>query len=912
MDNQCNWHSLEKSAVIGKLDSQRNGLTTAEAQRRLKLYGHNLLPAARLSPFYRFFLRQFVSPFIYVLIFAMLISLLVGNLADAAFIGVILVANATIGALQEHHAQRSAEALHKLLVTQAKVNRDNQLQNIAADQLVPGDSVILSSGTRVPADIRLLDADDLQIDESLLTGESLSVDKDAEAILDPLTVVAERKNQAFASTLVTSGRGRGLVVSTGINSEVGKLASQLSRGKLAPPPLLQRIKIFSQRLTLILLLVIILLATVELLRGTELILVFMTVTALAVAAIPEGLHVGLTIVLSIAMRRMAKQHVVVRKLVATESLGSCTLIATDKTGTLTLNQLTATQVRFVDGPGFQINTSGFSPIPKQPLSIAESEANQQRLRRLCLIAGLCNEANIHSNSSTEWRDSGDSVDRALLTMAFNIIGKQSLATYTPLEHIHYEPHLGFAATLHVEKTTEANIDSGKTAHIKKVFVKGAVEKLLPMCNSMAGLDQDRPLEQTTVNRVLQKLACQGVRILAFADGNWVGDKPFKTEHLRELCLVGLVGMADPLRPEAAGAIAECKAAGIKICMLTGDHPLTAISIARQLKLISDKDNQESQLITGSRLAEATAVGIDAVDKLTANGLIYARVTPEQKLGIVESLIRQGEFVAVTGDGVNDAPALNASHVGVAMGLRGTDIAREASDLLLTDDNFASVVAGVREGRIAYQNIRKVVFFLISTGAAEIVLFLLASIFATPMPLTAVQLLWLNLVTSGVQHIGLAIEPGEGDEMQKPPRPPDETLFNPLMIRRVLISALVVGGLSFACFAYLLDAGWTETSARNSVLLLMVLFENVQVLNSRSESTSALLQPWRHNPSLILAILAAQAIHIAAMYWPFMQQVLGAERVQLSHWASLLLIALSLLMVIELDKVLWRRKREKML
>jgi len=912
MDNQCNWHCLEKSAVMSQLGTQRSGLTTAEAQHRLELYGQNVLPATRISPFYRFFLRQFISPFIYVLIFAMLISLLVGNLADAVFIAVILVANATIGALQEYHAQRSAEALHKLLVTQARVIRDNHLQSIPADQLVPGDSILLTSGTRVPADIRLLDADDLQIDESLLTGESLPVDKDAEAILDPLTVVAERKNQAFASTLVTSGRGRGLVVSTGINSEVGKLASQLSRHKLAQPPLLQRIKKFSQRLTLVLLLVIILLAAVELLRGTELILVFMTVTALAVAAIPEGLHVALTIVLSVAMRRMAKQHVVVRKLVATESLGSCTLIATDKTGTLTLNRLTANQVCFFDGLGFQIEAHDYSPISEHPLSTLESAENLQRLRRLCLIAGLCNEANIHSQCSSEWRDSGDSVDRALLTMACNIIGKQSLVTYTPLEHIHYEPHLGFAATLQMAKNTEGNIVSGKIVHVKSVFVKGAVEKLLPMCNRIAGLDKDRPLEHKTVNRILQKLAHQGVRILAFADGAWVGDRPFNMENLRDLCLVGLVGMTDPLRPEAAGAIAECQTAGIKICMLTGDHPLTAISIARQLKLVGDRDSRDSQLITGSQLAEASAKDNNALDQLTANGLIYARVTPEQKLDIVESLIRQGEFVAVTGDGVNDAPALNASHVGVAMGLRGTDIAREASDLLLTDDNFASVVAGVREGRIAYQNIRKVVFFLISTGAAEIVLFLLASIFATPMPLTAVQLLWLNLVTSGVQHIGLAIEPGEGDEMQKPPRPPDETLFNPLMIRRVLISALVVGGLSFACFAYLLDAGWTETSARNSLLLLMVFFENVQALNSRSETTSVLLQPWRHNPYLILAILAAQAIHIGVMYWPFMQQVLGCQAVQLSHWASLLLISLTLLLVIELDKALGRRNRQNLL
>ena len=893
MDEKPLWHRLEPSLVISELDTTDQGLTTVQAEERLRHWGQNVLPIGKSTPFYWVFIRQFISPFIYVLVAAMLISLALGRLTDAVFIGVILLANALIGAIQEHHAQRSAQALRNLMINHTQVIRDGCTQKLDAELLVPGDCVILVSGARVPADIRLLRSDDLEIDESLLTGESAPVNKVLEVTVETEAILADRTNQAFAGTLITSGRGLGLVVSTGKQTEVGQLASQLSEQKLAQPPLLQRIKIFSQRLTMALLVVIAVLAAIELQRGSELILVFMTVTALAVAAIPEGLEVALTVVLSVSMRRMARHHVVVRKLVATESLGSCTVIATDKTGTLTLNHLTANQVQFFDA--------------ESPLSLAEiytgTNANQQRLHRLSLVAGLCNEATVERDATSgEWRGSGDRVDQALLAMAYQITGKPELATFDTVTQIHYEPALGFAAAMHQQQHNRGYF----------ISVKGAVEKLLPMCDRMAGPEgntgiiEDLPLNKAVVSQAIHSLASQGVRVLALADTLWDKAQPLTTDSLHNLCLLGLVGMTDPLRPEAEGAIRECRAAGIKICMVTGDHPTTALSIAQQLGLVSDQEDNDSTLVTGKKLAQAQQLGPSTVDELTATGLVYARVTPQQKLTIVESLIRQGEFVAVTGDGVNDAPALNASHVGVAMGLRGTDVAREASDLLLTDDNFASVVAGIREGRIAYQNIRKVVFFLISTGAAEVVLFLLASIFAMPIPLTAVQLLWLNLVTSGVQHIGLSLEPGEGDEMQKAPRPPSEPLFNRLMIERVLLSALVVGGMSYLCFAFLLHQGWDQTSARNSTLLLMVLFENVQVLNSRSETRSVFFHPLFRNPYLIAATLAAQSIHIAAMYWPLMQQVLGINPVQLGHWGTLLMMALSLLLAIELHKI-WLRQ-----
>ncbi len=897
-NDESHWHSLSLQSALARLSAQPQGLSTAEARRRLAECGANALPTPPSPGFAGLFFRQFVSPFIYVLLVAAVVSLGVGNIADAIFIGAILLANATIGSLQEYHAHRSAVALRNLMVTHVRVRRDGHVLELPSEQLVPGDCVLLSSGDRVAADMRLLEAVGLETDESFLTGESLPVTKDNKVTLDADTPVPDRLNLTYAGSLVTTGRGLGLVIATGLRTEMGRLALSLETAEIVKPPLFQRIERFSKNLTVALLVVVALLALIEFARQTPPLTVFMTVIALAVSAIPEGLPVALTVVLSISMRRMVRRHVIVRKLVAVESLGACTVIAADKTGTLTLNRLVAREVDFIDGRGFLFNGEGpDSPEQGSPLAGQVQPGDNVRLSRLVRVAALCNEAELHRLLNGDWHSSGDTVDQALLVLAHKnrLPREQLLRRHPQLGQIHYEPATGFAATLHSD-------GDGKLA-----CVKGALEKLLPMCSRMASDSGDIPLQQVAANTAMERLTEKGARVLALAEGSWSESVPFTAENLKNLCLLGLVAMIDPLRPEAARAVAECRAAGIRVCMLTGDHPSTALTIARELALT----DHQAVAITGAELARAEALGTEAVDALTAEARVYARVAPEQKLTIVQSLIRQGEFVAVTGDGVNDAPALNAAHVGVAMGLRGTDIAKEAADLLLTDDNFASVVAGVEEGRIAYQNIRKVVFFLISTGAAEVCLFILASAFGMPLPLTAVQLLWLNLVTSGVQHIALALEPGEGDEMQKPPRPPRERLFNDLMLRRVLISGLNMGGLCFLLFSGLLALGWDLATARNSTLLLMVLFENVQVLNSRSESRSAFRQSLLGNPTLLLGTMAAQALHILAMYWPMMQQVLEIAPVSLSHWWWLLAVALMQVLAMELVLVYsnWRRGRQ---
>ncbi|MCX2794963.1 HAD-IC family P-type ATPase [Microbulbifer thermotolerans] len=893
-DAQRQWHCLPAKEAANRLDSGEEGLSVEEANHRLAAYGPNTLPQPRLPGFLHLFLRQFVSPLIYVLLAAMVVSLIAGKFADATFIGLILLLNALIGALQEYHAHRSAQALRKLMVSRARVIRGGEILEIDAESLVPGDLLLLASGDRVPADLRLLESVGLEVDESVLTGESLPVSKNSDLLCDADTPVAERINQCFAGSLVTSGRARGLVTATGLHTEMGKLSLTLESAETVQPPLFQRIERFSKKLTIALLTTVAILAAIELARDTPPLVIFMTAVALAVSAIPEGLPMALTVVLSIATRRMVKRNVIVRKLVAVESLGSCTVIAADKTGTLTENRLTASEVAFCDGEGFTVD-GGI--LPSHPQSSPVDHAIMARVAR---AAALCNEAELHPLENGQWHSSGDAVDQALLVMAHKtgFSRAQLLQTYPLKGQIHYEPALGFAATSHANPQGQG----GR----QLVCVKGALEKLLPMCSRMATADGDVPLDSASITEQMHRLAERGARVLALAEGELGESETLSQEKLQNLCLLGLAAMFDPLRPEAAAAVEECKQAGIHLCMLTGDHPHTALSIARELKLAEQGD----KAVTGTDLAQAEARGEAAVDALTADTRVYARVSPEQKLTIVQSLQRQGEFVAVTGDGVNDAPALNSAHVGVAMGEQGTEVAKESADLLLADDNFASVVAGVEEGRIAYRNIRKVIFFLISTGAAEVVLFILTTAFGLPLPLTAVQLLWLNLVTNSVQSIGLALEPGEGDEMQRPPRSPQESLFDPLMLRRVITAGLVMGGLAFGCFYWLLEQGWEVDAARNSVLLLMVLFENVQVFNSRSEYRSIFRQPLFSNSILLLGTLAGQGIHILSLYSPLMQDLLGVSPVSAREWVTLLTVALLQLLAMELllSITRWRKRK----
>jgi P-type Ca2+ transporter type 2C len=865
------WHALDAEEAARRLGSSLNGLNASEVHARLDRYGPNTLKPPRRKPLVAIVVGQLRSPLIYLLLAAGSASVLMGDVADAAFILLILVVNSAIGATQEARADEHTVALRRSLPTNVRVCRDHDLRVVDSGDLVPGDVVLLEAGDRVPADLRLIRALNLQVDESSLTGESMLVAKNNKIALSPETPLAERLNQLFAGTLVRVGKCEGLVVATGRNTELGHIAETLS-GPTTRPPLTKRLDALSRMLGLIAVLLVAAIAAPRLLAGAELQSVVLIAVALAVSIIPEGLPVAVTVALSVATRRMAKRNVIVRHLPAVEGLGACTVVATDKTGTLTVNKLTAERLWLPEHGTIDLaswrqdEAGGFNERPYSNLALLGRSAT------------LCNDALFDAGPGVA--GNGDAVDVALLTLAAGSAVKiAELRSSAPrMDEIPFSTERRYAATLNRH-------DEGHFVHIK-----GAPEVIVPLC---AGINQVAALQHAS------EMANNGYRVLAVATKPIDHVPPGELEkELSDLTLVGLVGFIDPLRPEARQAVADCRRAGVEVKMITGDHPGTALAIARQLGLASSS----SEVVTGQDLLQHDPGSLARI----ASARVFARVEPSQKVQIVEGLRAAGHVVAMTGDGVNDAPALVRADIGVSMGRDGTDVAREASDLVLTDDNFASIVAGIEEGRAAYANIRKVMYLLVSTGAAEAVMFFLSVVTGLPLPLGAVQLLWLNLVTNGGQDVALAFERPEPDLLDKRPRRPTERLLDGLLIRETAISGLYMGVVAFAVFSFALGYGAAEVEARNLLLFLMVLFENVHAFNVRSETRSAFRVPLRNNWPLIAAVAAAQALHLAAPYIPVLREVLQVQPISPAMWAALVGVAASLLLVVETDK--WLRRR----
>jgi magnesium-transporting ATPase (P-type) len=879
------WHAVKPVDVVLALSADENGLSTAEAAARLERYGANRLPTAPPPSLGAVLLRQFRSPLIYILGIAAVVSLLLHEFTDAGFIAAVLLVNALIGGSQEWRAEKSSRALQKLLQIRATVVRDGEAVEIDAEAVVPGDVAWLESGNRVPADVRMLWAHGLEVDESLLTGESLPVLKDPHRTVEPSTPVADRVTMVHAGSMVVRGRGRGIVVDTGARTVVGLLAVDVMTVHGGRPPLLERLERFARAVAVAVLAAAVVVGFVGItVRGYGLGEMFLFTVALAVSAIPEGLPVALTVALAIATTRMARRGVIVRRLAAVEGLGSCTLIGSDKTGTLTCNELTVRELWLPGGERFAVTGEGFAPEGEvrgagDVLSVRERE----HLAPLMRAAVLCNEGDLHrSDGGWIWR--GDPTDVALLVAAQKLDWtRQALVARHPQENqIPFEPERKYAASYH-------RIDGRIRA-----LVKGAPERVLAMCV----LD-----DASTHRAIAEAMAVRGLRVLAFGEGP-VSEEIGSSETPKDpagLTFLGFAGMIDPLRPGVVEAVQRCHDAGITVCMITGDHPVTALAIARELGLAARPD----QVVLG---AELEGVSAEELRALVRTARVFARVTPRQKLEIVEAARAAGHFVAVTGDGVNDAPALRAANIGVAMGRAGTDVAREAAELVITDDNFATIVAGVEEGRIAYDNVRKVVYLLVSTGAAEVLMIVLSVAAGLPLPLLPAQILWLNLVTNGIQDVALAFEPGEGHALKRKPRPPRERIFNRLMIERTVLGAAVMGGIAFGAFAWMIGTGWAENSARNAVLLLMVLFQNVHVGNSRSETKSMFrLSPLR-NPVLLVGTLTAFLLHLVMMYLPFGQALLQTEPVSVSTWLVLVSLALTILAAMEFHKWLWAHRR----
>ncbi len=873
--------SADTVARACRTDEHR-GLTSSEAAARLRVDGPNVLPRRPPTAWWRVLLRQLASPVIFILMLAAALSLAIGHVTDAGFIGLVLVLNTLIGGTQELRAERSAQSLQKLLRFTTVVLRDGEAMEIDAERVVPGDVLWLESGARVPADARLLGAMGLRIDESLLTGESLPVEKDPGWLGDTSTPLADQHNMLFAGSTIQQGRAKAVVVATGAFSSVGRLAKDVLSGSAGRPPLIVRLERFSRAIGVWVVAaaaVVAVLGAVAHGRAWGEMALFGV--ALVVSAIPEGLPVAITVALAVASRRMARRGVIVRRLGAVEGLGSCTLIATDKTGTLTCNELTVCEIRLADGAAFRVTGEGFTPVG-EVLSIGAhvgESPRQDDLETLATAAVLCNEGDLHErNGGWVWR--GDPTDIALLSMAHKLgVHREDALERAPETHrIPFEPELRYAASFHRSQ-----------AAALRVYVKGAPERVVPMCDLGARAAEG-------AHAAASEMAARGLRVLALADGNADSTGIINKPH--GLTLRGFVGMIDPLRPSAREAVRRCREAGIAVSMVTGDHPVTALAIARELGMADHPD----QVTTGADLPLDPVKLGNSVDRVR----VFARVAPEQKLAIVRAAAAAGHFVAVTGDGVNDAPALRAANIGVAMGHGGTDVARDAADLVISDDNFATIVAGVEEGRIAYGNIRKVVYLLVSTGATEVLLAALAVAFGLPLPLLPAQLLWLNLVTNGIQDVALAFEPGEGSELNHPPRPVRERLLDRSMILRTVVTASVMSGVGFAAFSWMLEHGWEEAQARNALLLLMVLFENFHVGNCRSETRSILsLNPLK-TPVLLLGTIGAFLVHVAAMHTPGLSGVLHIGPVAVSTWGVLIALATTVLVADEVYKWFARR------
>ena len=875
-----------------------SGLTEKEAADKLAEVGPNRLPEPELAGPFVLFLRQFLSPFIYILLIAAIVSLAVNQIPSAVFIIAVLLINATIGTIQEASAEKSAAALRNMVRGKARVVRDGIAETVDAENIVPGDLVLLASGDKIPADLQLMDTDDLAVDESMLTGESLEVIKNAHAQVAADAPLGDRLNSAFAGSIVTKGRARGIVTATALHTAIGDIARHVAQKRVSEPPLMIRIRRFTYQVAGAIILAILALVAMMLWRGGyEATSMVMMGIGLAVSTIPEGLPAALTVALAIGMRRMAANNVIIRKLVAVEALGSCTFICSDKTGTLTVNKLTIDSMHLPDGSVIKASGAGIAPG-----EIVDSidEPTRARLRELCETGILANESQL-DYAGTTWRADGDIVDIAFLVFAKKYgMSLRNVREEKSRRHlIPYESEKAFSGSVNTDQ-------DGLT-----LFVKGSPEKILAASTCMLGPDGPEPIDQEKLSAQFDELARQGYRVIALGkrsglDTDKEGKPDFHGEELCDLTFLGLAAMIDPVRPEAREAIEKCRAGGIEVAMVTGDHPATARAIGADLGLC----DPDAQVVTGAMIREAEGKGPKTLRDLILPARVFARIEPIQKQTIVGTFMQAGHFVAVTGDGVNDAPAMRRANAGVAMGQSGTDVAKEAADLIITDDNFASIVAGIEQGRIVYNNIRKVIGLLTATGFSALLLFFLTVIAGLPMPMTAVQLLWLNLVANGLQDVALAFEPKEGGELSKPPRNPREPIFERHIIEHVLVAGSVMGGLAFFVFSTALQNGMGEEMARNVTLMTMVLFGNVHALSSRSETKSIFRIPYFANLFLAIATPAALGIHLLSLFTPGVSHVLQLSPIPIFTFINLVAIALIFLAVEELHKMLLRARAQR--
>jgi len=884
-----NWYQEGPVQVLQRLASNELGLSEEQAQQRLQQYGANRLAEEAKVSWLRILLRQFASPLIYVILIAAVITLLFRDYLDAAVILAVVALNATIGFLQEYRAEASVQALKKLVVPKARVLRDGREREISSEELVPGDVVLLASGAKVPADLRLLSATELRIAEAMLTGESLPAEKMVAAIPEANLTQGDQRNMAFTGTIVLNGRGKGLVVETGPRTVLGQIAGNVQEMAVATSPLTEKMERFARLIGAIALVGTFIIFVVGLLLRLPLEQLFKTAVATLVAAVPESLPIIVTITMAVGITRMARRNAVIRKLPAVETLGSTTVICSDKTGTLTRNEMTVRAI--YDGERtYEVTGSGYEPVgeivPAENLLQPEAAAG---LRRILRIGLLCNESDIVP-ADGRFTVRGDPTEGALIVAAMKarLNPQEERARFPQLGLVPFESERGYMATLH-------EYDDQKW-----IWIKGAPEQVVELCSACAATEV---LRARDILDTAQRFAAQGMRVLAFA----YRQAPFELNGLGaadvpgSFTLAGLQAMIDPPRPEAVEAVHNCRQAGIRVVMITGDHASTALAIGRMLGIAGDGD----RALTGRELE---AMSDHQLYEQVPDISVFARVSPEHKLRIVRQLMRRGEIVAVTGDGVNDAPALKAAHIGVAMGITGTDVAKETADMVVVDDNFASIFSAVEEGRVVFDNIRKVTLFLLPVGFASMLTILASKLLGVPLPYVPVQILWLNVVSNGLQDTALAFEPGEKGILQRPPRRPQEGVLSRVMLERAILVGALLSLSVLLNFTLALRDGLGLQNARTVAMTTIVLFQFFQAWNCRSESESVFRMGWARNPYLIYAVAAVFFAHLVALYVPVMQRVFQTEPLTSAEWLRILLAAASVLVVVELHKWFHRRRR----
>ena len=863
------FYSKDIKNIEEELETSIDGLSDKESKKRLEKYGKNSLPKKKKDSVFKIFFNELKDPIVLLLIVAIIVSMIAGEFIDAIAIILIVLIDLIMGTYQENKANNTAEALEKLVTVKTKVIRNGEVKQINSEDLTIGDYVILESGDKISADMRIVEAHNLMVDESVLTGESIQVNKHSDVINVENAQITEQDNMLFAGTNVVKGRAKAIVVSVGLSTEIGKIADSINNTKEEKSPLTIRVEKFSKQISVLVLVIAIIITILLIYKGEEPNAIFLSVVALAVSAMPEGLPLALTMALTIASNKMAKKNVIVRKLKSVESLGSCTVIASDKTGTLTVNEQTAKKILLPNNQEYEITGVGYN------VKGEVKGENLEYAKEISLYGVLNNEASIDNNKQV-----GDSID-----IAFLVLGKKlGVDTHKikTLEIIPYESENKYSAVFY-EMDNEVYCT-----------VKGSLEKVKEFCNKINLVDEK--IKSNILEEQNEKLASDGYRVIAVANGKVKKQDSYCEQDIKNLTFMGMVGFIDPIRKEVIPAIKKCRTAGIKVLMITGDHPLTAFAIAKELKLTDDY----SSVTTGKEVDEYLSKDKEKFDKFVKSKCIFTRVTPLQKLEIVESLKRQGEFVAVTGDGVNDAPALKAANIGIAMG-SGTDIARETANMIIIDDNFKSIVAGVKEGRIAYANIRKIILFLISCGLAEVLFFCLSIIFNLPMPLVAIQLLWLNVVTDGIQDFALSFEKAEKGIMNEKPRNPKEPLFDKNLFQEIIVSGLTIGILVFILWYSLMSNNGNIDISRGYIMAFMVFIQNVHVFNCRSEKISAFSIPLNSNKLIVGGVLCSIILQVIVMEVPVMSKFLKTTSIPVVVLINLFLLALIVLAVLELYK-----------